>query len=142
MHRRLLVWLFMVIAMIAPVHAHGQSFRDDFDGTSIDTEKWGVELVDGGIVVSDGRAIFTGGMNSFPVMTTRINPFPPGDFRVVVGMPSGSCAPRATQVFFGHPHPISCAPWTSFAVDFIQISPIGATPVHRTGWGRLKTIYR
>jgi hypothetical protein len=223
MLRHLLAWLVIVVAMHVPTIGSGQTFRDDFDGTSINTERWVVDLVDGEIVVSNGHAIFTGGLNSFPVMSTRVDPFPPGNFRVVVGMQyleqrfcgdgfgamdnfwenyrfgiacrpfllwqdtgglyaytgsaggtslvspidlnyhvfewtyldgqyslsvdgqlmsSGSCAPRATQVFFGHPHPISCSPWTSFAVDFIQISPIGATPAHRTGWGQVKTTYR
>jgi hypothetical protein len=55
---------------------------------------------------------------------------------------SGGCAPRVTQVFFGHPHPISCSPWTSFSIDFIEIVPAGTTEVLRTSWSRVKAIYR
>ena len=55
---------------------------------------------------------------------------------------SGGCGPRPTKVFFGHPHPITCAPWTEFAVDFIDISPIGATRDVPLSWGKLKLTYR
>jgi hypothetical protein len=55
---------------------------------------------------------------------------------------SGGCAPRATSLFFGHPHPIGCSPWTSFAIDFVDVSPIGATAAPPTTWGRVKSIYR
>ena len=55
---------------------------------------------------------------------------------------SGSCAPHATQIFFGHPHPIGCGVWTTFAIDFIDISPIGATRDTPLSWGKLKLTYR
>jgi hypothetical protein len=55
---------------------------------------------------------------------------------------SGTCATRATQVFFGHPHPVGCSPWTSFAIDFIEVMPAGATEVLRASWSKVKAIYR
>ena len=64
--------------------------------------------------------------------------FVDGEFRS-----SGGCAPRATKIFFGHPHPISCAaPWTSFAIDYIEIEPFGATGSRASTWGALKQLYR
>lgn len=55
----------------------------------------------------------------------------------------GACAPRATRIFFGHPHPISCsAAWTSFAIDYIEVEPFGATSSGTRTWGALKLLYR
>jgi hypothetical protein len=55
---------------------------------------------------------------------------------------TGDCAPRATRVFFGHPHPVSCYPWTSMAIDFIEIVAQGAAADARTTWGGMKASYR
>lgn len=55
---------------------------------------------------------------------------------------NGGCAPRATEIFFGHPHPISCSPWTSFEIDFIDIAPLGATLARGKSWGGVKQRYR
>jgi hypothetical protein len=199
-----------------------QTFRDDFDGNAVDTALWVVEPGDGQVTVDGGVITLSCAGSTFPVVTSRIDPFPPGDFRVRVGMQylsqsscgdgfgamdnfwedyntgtacrpfliwqdpgglyahagsagaamqipgdtayhlfewtylngtyefsmdgvvraSGGCAPRATQLFFGHPHPIGCSPWTSFAIDFIEVSPIGATAMQRTTWGEVKELYR
>lgn len=57
---------------------------------------------------------------------------------------TGDCAPRATRVFFGHPHPIVCnrTDWTSFVIDYVHIEPFGATDTQQQTWGRVKTLYR
>ena len=55
----------------------------------------------------------------------------------VTAMADG-CAPRATSIFFGHPHPIACAPWTSFEVDYIHIEPMGATTTAAPTWAAIK----
>jgi hypothetical protein len=56
----------------------------------------------------------------------------------------GSCAPRPTYFFFGHPHPITCnqTNWTSFQIDFVDIHPIGAVTTGETTWGHIKATYR
>jgi hypothetical protein len=55
---------------------------------------------------------------------------------------TGGCAPRATSIFFGHPHPIGCSPWTSFAIDFIDVEPAGATSTAQQSFGSVKAHYR
>lgn len=55
---------------------------------------------------------------------------------------TGDCAPRATRIFIGHPHPIGCSPWTSFEIDYVHIEPLGATRTQAATWGQIKTIYR
>ena len=202
--------------------AAAQVFRDDFNGAELDTTVWSIDPGDGQVTVADGFVTLSCPGNVFPVVTTRNDPFPSGDFRIQIGMQyvaqnfcgdgfgamdnfwedyygtacrpfllwqdggglyvytgstgntlltsppelgyhiyewryingqyefsmdgvvraTGGCAPRATQIFFGHPHPISCAPWTSFAIDFIEISADGATDSKKTSWGRLKQSYR
>ena len=59
-----------------------------------------------------------------------------------VARSSGMCGVRPTRIFFGHPHPINCTPWTSFAIDFIEILPTGATRTSIASWARLKALYR
>jgi hypothetical protein len=59
-----------------------------------------------------------------------------------VSLSTGTCAPRATRVFFGHPHPIGCSPWTSFEIDYIHIEAYGATETTRPAWGGVKALYR
>lgn len=59
-----------------------------------------------------------------------------------VSLYADSCAPRATALFFGHPHPVSCPSWTSFEIDFIEVVPFGPTSASQNSWGRLKQIYR
>jgi len=68
-----------------------------------------------------------------------------GQYQFLIdGVPraSGGCGPPATRIFFGHPHPIGCSPWTSFSIDFIDVAPFGATPTATMSWGKLKQIYR
>lgn len=211
------------VLMLAPLHASAQSFREDFNGSELDSTVWTIDAGNGEVVVARGVvALFCAG-GAFPVVTTRNDPFPPGEFRVRVGMryvmqsfcgdgigamdnfwenyhggvacrpfllwqdtgglyvysgsagPTplspppdlgyhvyewlytngqyvfsmdgtiravGGCAPRATRIFFGHPHPIGCSPWTSFEIDFIEIAPSGATPALTPSWGQLKQVYR
>ena len=213
--------LSLVALLLGPMPVFAQ-FHDDFDGTVVDTTAWVLEPGDGQIVVAGGVVTLSCAGSSFPVVTSRYDIFPPGDFRVRVGMQYvsqnrcgdgfgamdnfwedyfsgnacrpfliwqdggglyvysgssgytllgsgdtgyhiyewsyagaqyefsmdgtvraiGACAPRATHVFFGHPHPIGCTPWTSFAIDFIDVSSFGETAARRTSWGRLKQIYR
>ncbi len=202
--------------------ASAQVFHDDFNGTALDPSVWALDPGDGQVVVANGVATLSCAGRMFPVVTSRHDPFPPGDFLVRVGMQylspafcgdgfgsmdnfwedyfgiacrpfllwqdsgglgiycgssgptglapapetgyhiyewlyvngeyqfsmdgviraSGGCAPRATEIFFGHPHPIDCANWTSFAIDFIDISPVGVTPARGMTWGRVKQLYR
>jgi hypothetical protein len=199
-----------------------RAFHEDFNGSSLDTSIWTIDAGDGQVIVADGVVTLSCAGATFPVVTSRSNPFPPGDWDLRVGMQyvsqafcgdgfgvmdnfwedyygvacrpfllwqdysglyvytgstgptglagapetgyhvyewiylcgqyqflmdgvlraSGACAPPATSIFFGHPHPIGCSPWTSFAIDFIDISPMGPTPTAKTSWGRLKQIYR
>lgn len=210
-------------ALVLGSNAHAQTFHDDFDGTALDPTVWSADPGSGQIVVANGVVTLSCSGPTFPVVTTRNDPFPSGDFRVRVGMQyvsqgfcgdgfgtmdnfwedyygtacrpfllwqdsgglyvytgssgptglapppetgyhicewvymggqyefsmdgviraSGGCAPRATSIFFGHPHPIGCGgPWSSIAIDFIDISPVGATPTRGVSWGGLKQIYR
>ena len=59
-----------------------------------------------------------------------------------VTLSSGDCAPRATRLFFGHPHPIACGPWTSLEIDYVRVEPIGVTPTRKSSWGSVKARYR
>lgn len=205
--------------------ARAQGFHDDFNGTELDPSVWSADMGSGGqIVVANGVVTLSCTGSTFPVVTTQNDPFPPGDFRLRVGMQylgngncgdgfgamdnfwenyhgqnvcrpfllwqdgaglyvytgsagatglapppetgyhifewvymggvydffmdgvlraSGGCAPKATSIFFGHPHPIGCVPWwSSFAIDFIDVSSIGVTPTRSPSWGGLKLIYR
>jgi hypothetical protein len=213
-----------LLLLTLPAIAHAQSFHDDFNGAALDTSIWSVDLGTGQVIVGGGVVTLTGAGATFPVVTTRADPFPPGDFRLRVGMQylsqgfcgdgfgamdnfwedyytgtacrpfllwqdsggeyvysggaggtviapppelgyhvyewdylagqyqflvdgvfraSGACAPRATSIFFGHPHPIGCGgPWSSFAIDFIDIAPLGATPARGASWGSVKAKYR
>ena len=211
----------VILGMIRPAWA--QSFRDDFDGTALNTAVWSVNAGDGQVVVGSGVVSVFGPGGAFPVVTTLQDPFPSGDFRLKVGMrytaqnmcgdgfgamdnfwdnyfhgiacrpfllwqdngglyvytgsatpvplagppetgyhlyewdyvdgqylfrmdgevrANGGCAPRATQIFFGHPQPRGCSAWTSFEIDFIEITRIEATPTRGRTWGGLKLVYR
>lgn len=211
-----------LILLVPNAMTHAQTFREDFTGPTLDPGVWLVEPGNGQVVVADGRVTLTCPGGTFPVVTTRVDPFPPGDFRVRVGMQylaqawcgdgfgamdnfwedyygvacrpfvlwqdtgglyvytgssghtllspnadldyhvyewtysagayqfamdgvvraAGACAPRATGIFFGHPHPISCGPWTSFSIDFIEIESMSVTPAVGGTWGGLKVLHR
>jgi hypothetical protein len=215
-----------VFALLFAAHrAFAQTFREDFNGAGLDSVVWVADLGDGQITVASGAVTLSGSGPTFPVVTTRQDPFPEGDFIVRVGMqylsvancgdgfgamdnfwedygtgtacrpfllwqdggglyvytgsadksaylaappeagfhiyewafvdgaytflmdgvvrgPSGTCAPRATSIFFGHPHPIGCSQWTTFSIDFIEVAPLGATPARKYSWGALKLLYR
>jgi hypothetical protein len=211
----------LCVALISGA-AGAQVFHDDFDGTALDPAVWSVEPGDGQVSVADGVTTLSCPGNTFPVVTTLNDPFPPGDFLVRVRLryvsvawcgdgfgaldnfwedyygdacrpfllwqdqlgwysysggtgyyyigpgpntdyhvyewiylngrytfsldgatlSSGDCAPRATRLFFGHPHPISCAPWTSFEIDYVHVEPTGATPTQKSTWGSVKARYR
>jgi hypothetical protein len=211
------------VLIVAATDASAQVFRDDFNGTSLDSNAWSLDPGDGQAVVVNGELVLSCSGRVFPVVTSIRDIFPAGDFVVRVGMrylqqsfcgdgfgamdnfwenyhtgipcrpfllwqdtgglytytgsavPTfvmpgaqttphvfqwayvagryefsmdgvihswGDCAPRATTVFFGHPHPIGCSPWTSFAVDFIEIGPLELTAAKSLAWGSLKQIYR
>jgi hypothetical protein len=201
--------------------AGAQTFRDDFNGSSVNGSVWGVASGSGQVYVGNGEITLVGGGATFPAVITKHDPFPAGDYVVRVGLrydsvawcgcgvgsvdnfypffPQGcrpflawqdsqgwyvysggtdyrylgtgpetgyheyewryvdgthtffldgvslrseSCAPRATAIFLGHLHPVSCSPWTSFSVDYVEVSPHAVTPTTRERWGRLKQIYR
>ncbi len=222
MNRVSITSLAALILMILQTRAFAQTFRDDFNGAELDAGAWLAEPGNGLVALGNGVVTLSCSGQTFPVVTSRQDPFPPGDFRVRVGMQylvtahcgngfgamdnfwedyhgvacrpfliwqdngghyvytgssgntwlgpapdgayhvyewtyiggsyeffldgvmraSGACGPRATRVFFGHPHPIGCSPWTSFAIDFIEISAVGATSSNTESWGRVKQVYR
>lgn len=48
---------------------------------------------------------------------------------------------RPVGFFFGHPLSSFC-PWSTQAIDFVDIRAIGVTPTERSTWSRIKAIYR
>ena len=218
----LFVCAWLCCSALLPRSAAAQVFHDDFDGTALDPTVWSVEVGDGQIVVADGVATLLCTGSTFPVATTVLEPFPPGDFRIRVRLryvsvarcgdgfgaldnfwedyygtacrpfllwqdaggwysytgssgyyyigsgptteyhdyewtyiagrysffldgamlSTGDCAPRPTRLFFGHPHPIGCSPWTSFEIDYVHIEPFGETGTEKAAWGSMKSRYR
>jgi hypothetical protein len=63
-----------------------QGFHDEFEGASLDTTVWSVHGGDGTIVVANGTATLRCTGSTFPVATTKDDPFPTGDFLVRVGL--------------------------------------------------------
>jgi hypothetical protein len=81
------VWLCLAVLVLEAVPAGAGVFRDDFNGTAVDTAVWSIEESDGTVTLADGAILLScPGGASFPVVTTRSDPFPPGDFLVRVRM--------------------------------------------------------
>jgi hypothetical protein len=83
-----LLFTAFLFSIVAGEEASLAPFSDDFDGTSIDTNKWAVQNnVNGGnggsIVVADSYVSLTSDGTSFPLVYTATNPFPTsGDFAI------------------------------------------------------------
>ena len=76
----------ILLTLPSSIPAIAQSFHEDFDGTELDNSIWLVEPGDGEIVVANGVATVTATGTTFPVATTKQDPFPPGDFLLRVGL--------------------------------------------------------
>lgn len=223
--RALMASVTLLVVLRSSGSATAQTLRDDFDGNALNPDKWVVDSASpSDVTVANGFMTLANSSSSFPVVTSKNNPFPDGDFRVRIGFryvaqgfcgdgfgaidnfwenyhgenvcrpfmlwqdsgglysytgsvggtvllaapetsyhevectyvsgeyrlyldgafrASGACAPKATGLFFGHPHPISCGgPWSSLSVDYVEVSPIGATASGQHSWGKLKQLYR
>ena len=84
------VWLalacvsaFALAAVVSKARAQG--LHDDFNGSELDTTIWSADRGNGDIVVGNGVMTLSSGGELFPLVITKKNPFPEGDFVVRVG---------------------------------------------------------
>src|SRR5712691_3762187 len=72
--------------MLASSPKMARAFHEDFNGSSLDTTTWTVDAGNGQVIVADGVVTLSCAGATFPVVTSRFNPFPPGDWDLRVGM--------------------------------------------------------
>lgn len=84
-HLATLLSLLLVFALCSPIVA--ATFRDDFDGPTLDASKWSIQPGGGTIQLINGKARLAAGCYEvFPYVVTLSDPFPEsGDFRIRVG---------------------------------------------------------
>jgi hypothetical protein len=78
-------WLVLAVLMMAHADAAwAGTFREDFDGPSLDPAKWSFSPGEGGLTFVDGTVILSSPGGRFPFITPLGNPFPDGDWSLRV----------------------------------------------------------
>ena len=76
--------LFAMLVMVQANAARADTFREDFDGPSLDPAKWSFSPGEGALTIVDGAAILSSPGGRFPYLTPVGNPFPDGDWSLRV----------------------------------------------------------